>query len=274
MWNGHALGKNALEPNVLILVFASLLMGATLGIFGAGGSILTVPLLVYVAGFSAKDATHASLGVVSIVAALGFYLQKNAIDKKAAWKFALPAVLGVLTARKILLPSLPVTFSLGSLSLSLDALLLVLFGLLMIAASLSMLFLQPKDSSHATERHKASFVYPVFAFTVGLVTGFLGAGGGFLIVPALVFFAPLRLKEAMSTSLLVIAVNAGAGFLGGITNTAALAWDKILWVLAAALLGMVLGLKVQKKLPAEKLKPLFGVFILFLGAWLIYKQLA
>ncbi len=200
MWTRIPIRAYAMEPQIyLIGGIASLLMGATLGVFGAGGSILTVPLLVFIFHIAPQIATQYSLLIVGIVSAFGLWRDRNesALPLKDLLKFTFPAMLGMFFMRSKVLPNLPKNFNLPVIEhFSLDSFILFIFSFFMIAASLSMIFIKPKTSDPNRKASSFETIYLVFiALIVGMATGFVGAGGGFLIVPALVFLTKMPISE-------------------------------------------------------------------------------
>ena len=148
---------------------------------------------------------------------------------------------------------------------------MIVFAILMIAASLSMIKTNKKENiqNHATNKLQLIF----YGFIIGVITGFLGAGGGFLIIPVLIFFANLKMKEAVGTSLLIIAINSSIGFVGDIINHVEINWLLLFGITFFASLGMIIGTLLAKKIDGKKLKPAFGWFVLVLGFYIIIKEM-
>lgn len=272
MWNGIFTRTDAMESQTYFLGgVGAIAMGLTLGIFGAGGSILTVPLLVYLLGYAPSLATHYSLFVVGIVSAFGVSRewQSGSLPFRPIVWFAFPAMVGMFVTRKILLPALPQTIEFpGSYFVSLDSVTMATFAVFMMAASLSLLFLKIEENESAASN---SFALLVAGLFIGLATGFVGAGGGFLIVPALVFFGNFSLKNAARASLVVIMANSLWGFFSSALGVE-IPWSSLLLVSGLAAGGMFFGIKVRARLPAEKLKPLFGVFVFFMGSYVLWRS--
>ena len=253
----------------------SVLIGVTLGLIGGGGSILTVPILVYLFAIPAAEATSYSLFIVGLTAAVGAFrhYRLGNLNVKTALALALPSLASLLFVRQFVLPNIPQNlFSIGTTSVTKDALIMVIFALLMIAASISMIRSKNKPDD---EQASPSIVrLTIIGLIVGLVTGLLGAGGGFLIIPALLFFAGLSMKKAVGTSLLIIAINSLLGFGGDVaTGTFEIDYTFLLIVSALAVFGMVIGTKLSTKIDGAKLKPAFGWFVLLMGAYIIAKEL-
>ena len=188
----------------------ALLIGIVLGLIGGGGSILTVPILVYLLQINPVTATAYSLFVVGSSALVGTLrnIPKKTVDFRTAFVFALPAFISVYLTRRFLVPAIPEEiFNIGNFTLTKNLGIMVFFALIMLFASFSMIR-NKKEGNDASE--KVSYNYPLIiieGIVVGTLTGIVGAGGGFLIIPALVLFAKLPMKKAVATSLLIIAIK-------------------------------------------------------------------
>lgn len=258
----------------------ALLMGLTLGIIGGGGSILTVPILVYLLGVSPVEATAYSLLVVGLTALVGawrYHLQRL-INIPVGLNFAVPSVLGVWLARAYALPLMPeVLIDTRGFTLSKDAFVMILFAALMIIVALFMLRPKPvadeRSQAAALETAPRKGLIALEGLGVGAVTGIVGAGGGFLIVPALVFFAGLPMKQAVATSLAIIAAKSLIGFSGDLM--AGFTPDPWLTVIFTGLTiaGMLAGVVVAKKATDTHLKTAFGSLVLLLGVAIMADQL-
>lgn len=246
-------------------------MGLTLGLMGGGGSILTVPILVYLFGIPGTRATYYSLFIVGVCAAMGVFpfFKRKQVEFKTGFLFFLPSVLGVFISRRLLLPALPNHFNIIGLSFSKDILILILFAVVMISAAGSMLKKKKLDSvsPKATLTRTA-----VNGILIGMTIGFVGAGGGFLIVPALVNGLSLSMEKAVGTSLLIIAMNSLLAFSGDWMSGASVPWDFISQFSAMALVGILLGTYLNRLIPGSKLKPAFGWFVLIMGTAIFIKQ--
>ena len=263
MWNGLSIGENALEPSInLYGILGAVGMGISLGVFGAGGSILTMPIFVYLYSVQAVLATQLSLFVVGMVSLSGILRNRTKISFQASLRFTFGILLGMAAMRKLILPSIPKEF----LGTSLDTWILATFAVVMVLASISMLFVKLPSQVEEAKSGNRFFLFLLGVFT-GLLTGFVGAGGGFLIVPALVFFAGMPMHSATATSLLVIALNSLVGFAFS-SSFQGLPWGIILEVLGFSLIGMQLGQRIAKFLPAQRLKQGFGVFVLIMGIYI------
>ncbi|SDX13964.1 sulfite exporter TauE/SafE family protein [Flavobacterium degerlachei] len=252
--------------------FASIIIGLSLGLIGGGGSILAVPILVYLFKVNPEQATSYSLFIVGITSMIGSYshYKLGNLKIKSALVFAFPSILSLLLVRKIILPIIPDTIlTIADFDITKNFLIMVVFAILMIATSVSMI----KKSKKIKEAKQINFpVLAVIGFLVGLIIGFLGAGGGFLIIPALLFFANLPMKQAVGTSLFIIFINSLIGFSGDLLGGVKLDFTLLLSITIMAMIGLFIGTKLSKKIDGAKLKPAFGWFVLVMGIYIIAKE--
>ncbi len=295
----------------LIGYLAAVIMGLSLGLIGGGGSILTVPILIYFFKQEALIATTESLFVVGAAALLGAIInaKKGFVDFKTGFNFALPSFLGVFLVRKFFLPSLPNSIQItNELVITKAFLVLVSFAILMILASRAMIKsgkassakapakpspakvpttkftpadlaagaqLDPASSTPNTSAPQKNFNYfsvVLNGFFVGCTTGFVGAGGGFLIIPALVILLRLPMKIAVGTSLTIIAANALFGFAISFGDQA-IQWPLLLSIFFLGAIGMLLGNHYSTKINEAKLKKGFGYFVLLIGSLILAEQI-
>ncbi len=255
---------------------ASLVIGISLGLIGGGGSILTVPVLVYLFGVEPVLATAYSLFIVgasSLVGAIPKYRQ-GLVNIKTAMIFGIPSIAAVFATRKFIVPMIPAeVFQIGDFVITKSILMMLLFAVLMVFASVSMIREKSKDNTEESEEQK--FNYPVILLEgaiVGVLTGLVGAGGGFLIIPALVLLSKLPMKQAVGTSLLIIAAKSLIGFTGDISNYT-MDWRLLGIVTVLAIAGIFIGNQLSKKTDSHKLKKGFGWFVLVMGIYIIAKEL-
>lgn len=256
---------------------ASVFIGISLGMIGSGGSILTVPVLVYLMGISPILATTSSLfivGTASLAGGIKAY-GKNQVDFKAVTEFGIPSIFSIFITRHYILPALPdVLFSFGNFFVSKNMFLMVIFAILMLAASISMIKGQNTEEHNEiteAERHNKILPLVLLGLAIGVITGLLGAGGGFLIIPALVLFLKLPMKTAIGTSLLIIAINSLFGFLFSLKQFE-YDWKIILIFTAISIAGIFIGSKLANKIPGGSLKKGFGWFVLIMGVYIIVKE--
>ncbi|MCL1671089.1 sulfite exporter TauE/SafE family protein [Elizabethkingia ursingii] len=252
---------------------ASVLIGISLGLIGGGGSILTVPVLVYLFHLGAVSATAYSLFIVGATSLTGSvsYFRKGLVDLKTVFVFGIPSVISVFFTRTYIIPVIPQNIlSIGEFTITKSIFLLLLFAILMIFASYGMI----KKNKETTSSEKIQFSYPLViteGVLIGVLTGLIGAGGGFLIIPALVNFMKLSMKTAIGTSLVIIAINSLAGFLFSIPHIS-IHWNFILSITGLAIIGILAGSYISTKIDGKKLKPAFGWFILIMGIYIIIKE--
>ncbi|MFV8369383.1 sulfite exporter TauE/SafE family protein [Flavobacterium sp. LB2R40] len=252
--------------------FASIIIGLSLGLIGGGGSILAVPILVYLFNINPEQATSYSLFIVGITAMIGSYghYKLGNLKLKPALIFAIPSVLSLLFVRDIILPTIPsVLFTINAFEVSKNLLIMIIFAILMIITSISMI---KKTSQKKNVKQDNFFRIAYIGLLVGFITGFLGAGGGFLIIPALLFFANLPIKQAIGTSLLIIFINSLIGFGGDVCNGNPINYKLLFTISTIAIIGMFIGTYLSKKIDGARLKPAFGWFILSMGIYIIIKE--
>lgn len=265
---------------LLIEVFgylASIAIGISLGLIGGGGSILTVPVLVYLFGVDPVLATAYSLFIVGTSSLVGAFPKYKAglIDLKTALVFGAPSILAVFLTRKVLVPAIPnQIFEFGTLILTKSLAMMLLFAILMVLASFSMI--RDKQQKEKESDPPRIFNYPMILLegaVVGVLTGLVGAGGGFLIIPALVMLSKLPMKQAVGTSLLIIAAKSLIGFGGDVMENAdKMDWTLLLVVTALAVVGIFVGNQLSKKIDGASLKKGFGWFVLVMGIYILFKE--
>jgi hypothetical protein len=255
---------------------ASILIGIALGLIGGGGSILTVPVLVYLFKVEPVDATAYSLFIVGITSAVGSlnYFKKGLVNIRTAIVFGIPSIIAVFLTRAYVVPAIPKqVITISNFVVTKSIILMLLFAVLMIAASYSMIKKDKKKNTGLQQQQK--FNYPLIlveGLIVGVLTGLVGAGGGFLIIPALVVLSKLPMKEAVGTSLVIIAAKSLIGFLGESGDTH-IDWNFLFTISTFAISGIFIGTVLSKKIDGAKLKPAFGWFVLIMGIYIIIKEL-
>ena len=261
----------------IIGYIAAALIGISLGLIGGGGSILTVPVLVYIFHIQPKLATSYSLFIVgstSLVGAINNYI-KGWVDVKTALLFGTSSITTVFLTRKFIVHAIPESiFTVGNFTITASLLTMVLFALLMLLASWSMIRNKNNKLAEMDNRNKVNNLPKLLSYGigVGLVTGLLGAGGGFLIIPTLVLLIGLPMKEAIGTSLMIIAMNSLLGFTGDIGHVDP-DWKFLLTLTAIAIAGIFIGTSIGKKIPGAKLKKGFGWFVLVMAVYILVKEL-
>lgn len=255
---------------------AAIIMGLILGMIGGGGSILTVPILVYLFSIDPLQATSYSLFVVGLTAMVGgySYFKKGEVDLKTGFIFAAPSFLGVYLTRLYIVPAIPdPVFSIGSIVLKKALLIMMVFSVLMVFASFSMIKNKKELSRKKADHLFGKIILVLQGFAVGCVTGFVGVGGGFLIIPALVVLVGMPLKLAVGTSLVIIATNSLFGFVGTLKHPEQVHWQLLLMVSVMAIGGLFVGMRFSKKIPEKTLKKGFGYFVLVMGTLILLDQI-
>lgn len=254
--------------------FSAIIIGLVMGLIGGGGSILSVPIFVYIFGFDAVTATALSLFVVGVTSSVGTvgFVRHQLVDFKTAFIFGIPSILGVIFSRRLVLPNLPhyIVHKYG-ITLTKDMFLLLLFAILMLIASFKMI----RKIERVRKRDDNETNYTVLisqGLLVGIITGLIGAGGGFLIVPALVMLLGINMKRAVATSLFIISMNSILGFLTTLKMVKH-DWNFLLVFSALSVVGIFIGIAISKKMDGRKLKPLFGWMVLAMGIFIIIKEI-
>ncbi|HSI88588.1 MAG TPA: sulfite exporter TauE/SafE family protein [Pyrinomonadaceae bacterium] len=262
---------------ILAYILAAVI-GISLGLIGAGGSILTVPVLVYLAGVDPVLATAYSLFVVGSTALVGGVQNsfRKLVDFKTAFTFGIPSIAAVYATRAWIMPAIPAEIGLFGLSVGKGTGLLLLFAGLMVATSVSMIrgkreARELEEISEKVHTHHFGLVL-LEGIGVGMLTGLVGAGGGFLIIPALVLLAGLDMKRAVGTSLVIIAMKSLLGFMGDIQAGTAIAWPFLLVFTASSVSGIFVGSYLTKYVDGYRLKKGFGWFVLVMGIYMVLRE--
>ena len=260
-------------------IIAFLIIGLILGLIGGGGSLLGVPVLVYVLCIEADLATTYSLFIVGVTALVGAvsYIKKGEVSAEAILNFALASVATVFCMRKFMMPNIPSEFFVKGILIHKHTLIMLVFALLILSASYSMIITRKpnriKDAKW-NEFAKTPLGIPfviVLGVLIGIITGFVGAGGGFIIVPVLMLFMRLNFKKAIGTSLCIVALNSIIGFLGNLGHQN-LDWNFLIGISSVCGVGILLGSLLSNKISSKKLKPAFGWFTLAVGLFVLIKE--
>ena len=273
--------KFEINLETLIAYGLFLLIGLILGLIGGGGSILSVPVLVYLFHYPAEIATGYSLFIVGITSLVGgfAFIKRGDINFESLLQFAVPSLITVFLVRKYLIPALPeVFFTTGGLTVTKQVFIMILFAVLIVFSSYSMIKKQKPNYRNDAMWDEFSrsplriYFVIVLAILVGFLTGFVGAGGGFIIVPVLLFFIRVPVKKAIGTSLCIIAINSLVGFTGNLGHLD-INWNVLGITSSICVAGILLGNMISIKISANKLKPAFGWFTLIVGIFVIVKEL-
>jgi len=255
---------------------ASGLIGISLGLIGGGGSIITIPVLVYLFHIEPTLATLYSLfivGTTSLVGGVRSALNKM-VDFRSALMFSLPSTLAVYLTRHYLLPHIPDTLlTIHSFALTKNVAIMIFFSIIMLLAAVRMI--RDKQREYAkTHTHQKNYLMIVAqGFVVGIVTGIIGAGGGFLIIPALVLLTGLTMKQAIGTSLVIIAINSLIGFFGDLSLVKEVDFPFVLLVSGLAVTGVILGSYLSRYIEGRRLKAGFGWFALTMSVYIMIKEI-
>lgn len=252
---------------------ASICIGLVLGVLGSGGSILSIPILVYIFHMDVVMASAYSLfivGATSFVGAIPKY-KEHLVSFRTGLLFGVPSILSIFCTRKWIVPGIPEEVAyIGSFVVTKRILLLGLFALLMILASVSMI--RAKRELQQDDAKARVFLVILEGILIGVLTGLVGAGGGFLIIPALVLLTGLPFKTAVGTSLFIIAINSLTGFLGDVLNYS-IHWSFLLTITLLAVTGILVGNKLSRKISPIRLRKAFGWFVLFTGLCILLHEL-
>lgn len=251
---------------------ASILIGLLLGLLGGGGSIMSIPILVYLFQIDAVTASAYSLfivGTTSFAGAVPKY-RDHLVNIRTGFLFGIPSIITIFITRKFIVPAIPdVLFQWDHFIFTKRLLLLGIFAILMVLASVPMIKgrrdIQPRRKEFQTQ------LIIIEGALIGFLTGLVGAGGGFLIIPALVLLTGLPMKTASGTSLFIIAINSLTGFVGDALNSK-MDWQFLLTITAIAIIGVHFGNVLSRKIPGIKLKKAFGWFTLAMGCWILVRE--
>ena len=260
--------------------FLAALVGISLGLIGGGGSILTVPILVYIMSVNPILATSYSLFIVGTTSLVGAFnnWRNGFVQIKIALLFGISSITTVFITRKFIVPVVPkLILTIGRFDLTKDILTMVLFGILMLVASIAMIKNgNKKEVVKTTENLEPKKInlpkLLLYGIAIGLATGLLGAGGGFLLIPTLVLLVGLPMKEAVGTSLLIIALNSLIGFTGDLGHFE-MDWIFLGKITTIAVAGIFVGGYLSKKINGAKLKKAFGWFVLIMGVYILIKEI-
>ena len=261
-----------MDTTQILGYIGALIVGLVLELIGGGGSILTVPLLVYLLGYNPIIATAYSLFVVGTTSMVGTYqkYKKGLVDFKTGLAFSFPSFIAVYLSRRYLVPGIPETlFNFGDFTLTKEMGIMVFFAIIMLLASYSMIK-NKKETDVASEK-QAYYKTFIQGLIIGTITGLIGAGGGFLYVPALVLWANIPMKKAVGTSLIIVTINSLIGFTGDM-QTIEIEWAFLLTFTLISVIGIIIGVFLSKFISSKKLKKSFGFFTLIMAIYIIYKE--
>jgi len=265
-----------MEAIEILGYLSALVIGVSLGLIGGGGSILAVPVLAYLFSVNEKVATAYSLFIVGASALVGGLKQhfKGYVDWRTAFVFGIPAVIGVTAVRHYVIPALPeVLFTIENFEFTRRMSMFGLFAVLMVPAAISML--KERKENTQNKNKKVRYNYPLIlaeGLIIGAITGMIGAGGGFLIIPALVILANVEMKVAVGTSLIIIAFKSLIGFFFGDALTMEIDWGFLGFFTGLSFIGIFIGSYLSNFIDGKKLKKAFGYFIFVMAAFIFYME--
>ena len=250
----------------------ALFIGLVLGLTGGGGSILTVPILVYLMSVSPVTATAYSLFIVGTTSTCGAMqnYRKNLVDIKNGFIFAIPSFIAVYLTRKFIVPRIPEIIIESPILITKNTFLMLFFAVIMIFGALSVLKKKSQDNNNEEKRNL--ILIGIQTFTIGIIIGLVGAGGGFLIIPSLILFAKLPMRKAVGTSLFIIAMNSLVGFIGDVQNLE-IDWVFLLTFSAISVVGIFIGMYLTKYTNESQLKKIFAYFVLVMAAIILLKEM-
>ena len=250
----------------------ALFIGLVLGLTGGGGSILTVPILVYLMSINPVTATAYSLFIVGTTSTFGAIqnYRKNLVDIKNGFIFAIPSFIAVYLTRKYIVPEIPKIIIESPILITKDTFLMLFFAVIMVFGALSVL--KKKSQNTNSEEKRNLFLIGIQTFTIGIIIGLVGAGGGFLIIPSLILFAKLPMRKAVGTSLFIIAMNSLVGFIGDVQNLE-IDWLFLLTFSVISVVGIFIGMYLTKYTNESQLKKIFAYFVLVMAAIILLKEM-
>ena len=247
-------------------------IGIFLGIFGGGGSLLSVPVFAYIFSLDEKVATAYSLFTVGISSIVGSIKQLGNIEWKVTLIFGIPSIIAVWLTRFFIIPNLPeIIFDNETFIITRRMLIFGIFTFLLFISSVSMIYETNKNVKPINIKNFYALII-IEGFVVGSLTGFVGAGGGFLIIPALVILIGLDIKKAIATSLIIIALKSTFGFFLGDVMVMNIDWDFLIYFTILTTLGVIIGTYFGKSIDKLKLKKWFGIFIMVIAISILFKE--
>lgn len=261
--------------SLIIALLCAILIGLSLGTLGAGGAILTIPVFVYVLKVNGLDAITCSLFVVclsSFTTAIQYFRTKQ-IHIRAIVSFGIPSVISVWVFRGFVLPAIPdPLFTLDNYIISKAGGLLIVFALLMFVVAYKMLSKNVVEARSTDKQLNQNLSFVLHGLSVGAITGLLGAGGGFLIVPALVLLLDLEFKIAVGSSLCIIFLNTAMGILATTELLYHLDWKLLSSFTLVTISSSYYGSQIAHKYSSQKLKRLFGFVLIFVACFMLYEE--
>ena len=267
----------AMDVYLILGYLGAVATGLILGIMGGGGALLSIPVLVYFFHIPASVATGYSLFLIGITATSGAVqnIRKQLVDYNSVLYYGLPSVIAVYAMRRVVMPAIPEDiFTLGSFTLDKNHLILLLLTTVMFTAGYKMITAQPEEEAKNQTAEIDYLKLILFAILIGAFLGLVGAGGGFLMVPALVYFAHLPMRKALGTSLVLVAANSFIGFLGDVHSNPNMDWKFLFQFSLFSIAGVFVGSYLQRHIHSAQLKKYFGWFVLLVAVLIVVKELS
>ena len=255
----------------------TILVGITLGLMGSGGSILTVPNLVYLFELNPLEATSYSLFIIGMSSIIGSYpkIKNKLVNYRIAIIFGIPSMFSMFATRRLLMPQLPAQFQIPFVGIvEKDLVLMMAFAVVMILAAYSMITNKQEDCIDCGKKmEKNTKLLVIQGIIIGMISGIFGAGGGFLIIPGLVVLAKVPMKNAVATSLFLVAINSFVGFGSDYQQFSSFNWNLLGILTGLSVIGIIIGNYLSKFISSTQLKPIFGYFILVIAGLILMQEL-
>lgn len=253
-----------MELTIIIGYILAIIIGLSMGIMGSGGSIMTLPIFVYLFHIDPSHALVYSLFTIGVTALLGSinHIKNKQIDYRSTFLFIIPSLLFIYLTKQLILPYIPTTFHFGKTDINSSQIIMFLFAFVILSSSYAMINMNHESFS----KNKLSYfkIMLTGAF-IGLLTSLFGAGGGFIIVPALVVLLGNSIHQATSTSLFIIAINSIFGFLTNYIHFYDVNWTTLIIFTVITLIGLIIGIQIKPKLNSQKMKISFGYILGIIG---------
>ncbi|MDM1295458.1 sulfite exporter TauE/SafE family protein [Sphingobacterium sp. N143] len=265
-----------MESIFIIGFILAVLVGLSMGLMGSGGSILTLPIFVYLFHIEPQYALDYSLFSIGILALIGSIrpLKKNEINLKTTAIFLVPSLFSVYLTKRYLLAAIPEQFNLAGVEISRNHTIMLLFSAVIIISASAMVTQRKQVKTVAVIMNSVQIAkITLVGFLVGIMTGLVGAGGGFIIVPALVLLIGIPLKQAIATSLFIIGLNASFGLVANYQLMEHINWPILILFTLITLIGLQIGSKWKERLDTIKLKGIFGYFLLGIGTLILISEI-
>ena len=252
----------------------AILTGLVLGLLGGGGAAVSIPILVYAFHVPSSTATGYSLLIVGFTALLGTIqnVRMGLVKYRALIRCGLPALVSIYVMRRFLIHSIPATFfTLGGFKLTKDGFILLLLAFFMAMVARNMIYAAKPDKKEAKQTPYISIL--IQSIFIGLFTGMVGAGGGFLLIPLLLASEPMEFRNATATSLMLVTLNSFIGFVGDMQSNNVIDWPFLLSFLGCSIAGVIIGIQVAHRIDNKKLRLVFGYAMMGIAIFIIVKEL-